>query len=305
MIAAVCVARGCARRAATTSATRPSIQSDTPDLGRRWRCSPGSASINAARPGLQPDPRLPARRRADRAGDRLVAHRRPQHARPASRRRSAAASPTCLIGARDLPGPAAATWSAGIWLALHRLHPRRRRAARSLQTEFTSRIEGIQVADVMDAEPVAIPEERSDRAGARRVLPALPLALVPGGRRGAALRGLLDREAADDVPEVEPRARRRSATCSSATPAARCASARTPARGAARQRGAAPARRADGGRRRRPAARRDHRRRGRPGAARDAGPGAPAASRRAPAPALGPRDASLIGSAPCRTTTYW
>ena len=52
-----------------------------PDLRRR-----GAGRLarqhQPARPDLQPGPRLPARRRPHRAGDRLVAHRQPQHRDP-------------------------------------------------------------------------------------------------------------------------------------------------------------------------------------------------------------------------------
>ena len=42
-----------------------------------------------------------------------------------------------------------------------RLHPLQSARGAVMQTEFTSRIEGIRVADVMDDEPVAIPEDAS------------------------------------------------------------------------------------------------------------------------------------------------
>ena len=76
----------------------------------------------------------------------------------------------------------------GVWLTFVGFILRGAAKAAIAQTEVTSRIEGISVADVMDRDPVAIPEGASDRAGARRVLPAVSLALVPGGRPGAALR---------------------------------------------------------------------------------------------------------------------
>src|SRR5215218_6425645 len=49
----------------------------------------------------------------------------------------------------------------GIWLALIGFILLQSARGAVMQTEFTSRIEGIRVADVMDAEPVAIPEDAS------------------------------------------------------------------------------------------------------------------------------------------------
>jgi CBS domain-containing protein len=70
------------------------------------------------------------------------------------------------------------------------------------QTEFATRIEGIRVADVMDTDPVAIPEEVS----VERALDEYFLRyrwpwffVVDAAHR---FRGLLDRDAADAVPEV-------------------------------------------------------------------------------------------------------
>jgi Zn-dependent protease len=71
-----------------------------------------------------------------------------------------------------------------------------------LQTEFSSRIEGIRVADVMDDEPVAIPEDASveralDEYFLRYRWPWFPV--VDGAQ---IFRGLIERGAADAVPEV-------------------------------------------------------------------------------------------------------
>ena len=71
-----------------------------------------------------------------------------------------------------------------------------------LQTEFTSRIEGIRVADVMDDEPVAIPEDASveralDEYFLRYRWPWFPV-VDPYER----FLGLVERGAADSVPEV-------------------------------------------------------------------------------------------------------
>jgi Zn-dependent protease len=71
-----------------------------------------------------------------------------------------------------------------------------------LQTEFASRIEGIRVADVMDNEPVAIPEDASveralDEYFLRYRWPWFPV--VDAAQR---FRGLIERGAADAVPEL-------------------------------------------------------------------------------------------------------
>ena len=49
----------------------------------------------------------------------------------------------------------------GIWLALIGFILGQSARGYAVQSEFSSRIEGIRVADVMDAEPVAIPEDAS------------------------------------------------------------------------------------------------------------------------------------------------
>jgi Zn-dependent protease len=70
-----------------------------------------------------------------------------------------------------------------------------------LQTEFATRIEGISVADVMDSEPVAIPENTTveqalDEYFLRYRWPWFPV--VDAAQR---FRGLIDRNSADSVPE--------------------------------------------------------------------------------------------------------
>ena len=70
-----------------------------------------------------------------------------------------------------------------------------------VQSEFSSRIEGIKVADVMDAEPVAIPEDASveralDEYFLRYRWPWFPV--VDAAER---FRGLVERDTADSVPE--------------------------------------------------------------------------------------------------------
>ena len=89
----------------------------------------------------------------------------------------------------------------GIWLALIGFILGQSARGSAVQSEFSSRIEGISVADVMDAEPVAIPESASveraiDEYFLRYRWPWFPV--VDAGDR---FRGLLVREAADAVPE--------------------------------------------------------------------------------------------------------
>ncbi len=63
-------------------------------------------------------------------------------------------------------------------------------SARALlaHSALNEQLEDVRVADIMDAQPVSVPDELPAVAGARRVLPALPLAVVPRRRRGRALR---------------------------------------------------------------------------------------------------------------------
>jgi Zn-dependent protease len=91
---------------------------------------------------------------------------------------------------------------AGAWLALVGFMLGQSARGYALQSEFSSRIEGIRVADVMDAEPVAIPEETSveralDEYFLRYRWPWFPV--VDAGDR---FQGLLVREVADGVPEL-------------------------------------------------------------------------------------------------------
>ena len=90
----------------------------------------------------------------------------------------------------------------GIWLGLIGFILGQSARGAVLQTEFTSRIEGIRVADVMDDDPVAIPEDASveralDQYFLRYRWPWFPV--VDAAQR---FRGLIERGAADAVPEV-------------------------------------------------------------------------------------------------------
>jgi CBS domain-containing protein len=91
----------------------------------------------------------------------------------------------------------------GIWLAFLGFILRGSARGAIAQTELTSRIEGISVGDVMDPEPVAIPEELSveralDEYFLRYRWPWFPV--VDTTQR---FTGLLDRGTADEVPAVE------------------------------------------------------------------------------------------------------
>src|SRR3954454_15203577 len=90
----------------------------------------------------------------------------------------------------------------GIWLGLIGFILGQSARGAVLQTEFASRIEGIMVSDVMDQEPVAIPEDASveralDEYFLRYRWPWFPV--VDAAQR---FRGLIERGAADAVPEI-------------------------------------------------------------------------------------------------------
>src|SRR5215218_6634550 len=90
----------------------------------------------------------------------------------------------------------------GIWLALIGFILLQSARGAVIQTEFTSRIEGLRVADVMDDEPVAIPENASveralDEFFLRYRWPWFPV-VDPAQR----FLGLIERGAADAVPET-------------------------------------------------------------------------------------------------------
>src|SRR6266480_1952204 len=91
----------------------------------------------------------------------------------------------------------------GIWLAFVGFILRGAAKSAIAQTEITSRIEGVSVADVMDRDPVAIPEGASieqalDEYFLRYRSPWFPV--VDAAQRFI---GLVDRGAADNVPAVE------------------------------------------------------------------------------------------------------
>jgi Zn-dependent protease len=89
----------------------------------------------------------------------------------------------------------------GIWLGLIGVMINGAARSAALQTAISSRIEGMRVIDVMDAEPVAIPEQLSveralDEYFLRYRWPWFPV--VDAAQK---FKGLLIRESADEVPE--------------------------------------------------------------------------------------------------------
>lgn len=92
---------------------------------------------------------------------------------------------------------------AGIWLAVIGFVLGSSARGAAAQTAFHSKLEGIRVADVMDDEPVAIPQDASveralDEYFLRYGWPWFPVA-DPSGR----FRGMVAREALDAVPEAD------------------------------------------------------------------------------------------------------
>jgi Zn-dependent protease len=90
----------------------------------------------------------------------------------------------------------------GIWLALVGMVINGAARGAAMQTKMSGRIHDIQVADVMDREPVTIPgdlsiEQALDQYFLRYRWPWFPV--VDAAHR---FLGLLDRDAADEVPEV-------------------------------------------------------------------------------------------------------
>jgi len=89
----------------------------------------------------------------------------------------------------------------GIWLALIGFILAQSARGSAMQSKFSSRIEGISVADVMDAEPVAIPESTSVERAIDEYFLRYRWPWFPVVDAGEHFRGLLVREVADAVPE--------------------------------------------------------------------------------------------------------
>ena len=90
----------------------------------------------------------------------------------------------------------------GVWLALIGMIINGSARAATVQTAITSRIEGVRVADVMDTEPVAIPAELSVERALDEYFLRYRWPWFPVVDAAEQFRGLLERDRADDVPEV-------------------------------------------------------------------------------------------------------
>jgi Zn-dependent protease len=91
----------------------------------------------------------------------------------------------------------------GIWLAFVGFILRGAAKSAIAQTEMTSRIEGISVADVMDTDPVAIPEEVSIEQALDEYFLRYRSPWFPVVDATHHVIGLVDRPTADNVPAVE------------------------------------------------------------------------------------------------------
>ena len=87
-----------------------------------------------------------------------------------------------LIGLGIFVAAAGAPFN-GIYLAIVGWFLAQGARAAIASTAFTERIDGITVADIMDSEPVTMPADDVGAASPGRVLPALPLGVVPRRRR--------------------------------------------------------------------------------------------------------------------------
>ncbi|HEY8000925.1 MAG: site-2 protease family protein [Vicinamibacteria bacterium] len=90
----------------------------------------------------------------------------------------------------------------GIWLALIGFILGQSARGYAMQSEFSSRIGGISVADVMDADPVFITEDTSIERAIDEYFLRYRWPWFPVVDAGEHFRGLLVREAADGVPEL-------------------------------------------------------------------------------------------------------
>jgi Zn-dependent protease len=91
----------------------------------------------------------------------------------------------------------------GIWLAFVGFILRGAAKSAIAQTEVTSRIEGVSVGDVMDRDPVAIPEEASIEQALDEYFLRYRSPWFPVVDTSQHVVGLVDRPTADNVPTVE------------------------------------------------------------------------------------------------------
>jgi Zn-dependent protease len=91
----------------------------------------------------------------------------------------------------------------GIWLAFVGFILRGAAKSAIAQTEITSRMEGVSVSDVMDRDPVAIPEEASIEQALDEYFLRYRSPWFPVVDAAQHVVGLVDRPTADNVPAVE------------------------------------------------------------------------------------------------------
>ena len=91
----------------------------------------------------------------------------------------------------------------GIWLAFVGFILRGAAKSAIAQTEITSRMEGVSVADVMERDPVAIPEEASIEQALDEYFLRYQSPWFPVVDAAQHVIGLVDRPTADNVPAVE------------------------------------------------------------------------------------------------------
>ena len=113
-------------------------------------------------------------------GDRNRATRFSAAARPGLRRTCSSASGSAL---RDRSGDAVG----GLWFVVLGWFLARRRAGAVGRAAFRSASTASRSPTSWTPQPVAVPADADGRRGPGRVLPALPLAVVPGRRRGGPL----------------------------------------------------------------------------------------------------------------------
>ena len=91
----------------------------------------------------------------------------------------------------------------GLWLAIIGLFLGQSARAAVAQSRVTARIEGLRVADVMDAEPVAVPGDAPLDRALEEFFLRYRWPWFPVVDAGGCLQGLLRREQLDEVPEAE------------------------------------------------------------------------------------------------------
>jgi Zn-dependent protease len=90
----------------------------------------------------------------------------------------------------------------GVWLALIGVLVNNSARAATMQTAISGRIEGMRVADVMDREPVAIPSQMSVEEALEQYFLRYRWPWFPVVDAAHRFLGLLERDRADEVPEV-------------------------------------------------------------------------------------------------------